>query len=405
MLAIKALLQDQKDAKRDEHHDRTKEIPWETTRHKVSNNTTRSPGSDVDKPDPPAILGINSQNQAPLDPRVSGLKLPRQGPESSAPICGVQSPKSPRGTTKDRKGPPSEHGPERVRYRGKVVRPDLPEPKLRMGIHVFLLKPVVENFFDKVELTWLLQNIPMRESAIYRYLNQQNYEGNDVFDMLHILHPYEKKILGGVMFGIDMSTEGSLLSLKRTETTICHRDITFRDVPGLQFVVRREDRIPDAVPPNIPEPPVSPPGWERPRTQRECRRRADSAGELRLASYDPSSYRIRDERARGRETMYPVESGAPSQSRQDDAVEDEEGWQYTRNISHHSRAHRLRAAIYMDEDRYSSPRSVGHASVSSDFEDQGYSDIEADQERMSLPEQDEDAVIDDMLKRYTTLFD
>ena len=68
-------------------------------------------------------------------------------------------------------------------------------------------------------------------------------------------------------------------------------------------------------------------------------------------------------------------------------------------------AQKLRAAIESDEDSSPDPRSVGHAVVPSDSEDQGYSDIEAELESMSLPEQDEDAVIDDMLKKYTTLFD
>ena len=216
-----------------------------------------------------------------------------------------------------------------------------------MGIHLFLLKPVVENFFDKVELTWLLQNTQMRESAIKRYMARQAYR-TDVFNTLHTLHPYEKKILDGVIFGIDMSTEGSLLSLERTETTICHRDITFTNVPGLQFVVRREDPIPDAVPPNIPEPPVSP--------RMSSRRR-------------------------------------PSRPRR---------YHYSDDSDSRSRAHRSRAA---EDHAPSNLRSVERAIVSSDSEDQGYTHIKADQEPVSLPEQDGDAVIDDMLKKYTTLFD
>ena len=404
MLAIKALLQDQKDAKRDEHHDRTKEIPKETSRHKISNTTTRSPGSDADKSDPSATLGINSQNQAPLDPRVSEFKLQLQGPESSAPTPAVLSPESPPGTTKDRKDPPSENGPERVRPRGRVVHPNLPEPKLRMGIHLFLLKPVVENFFDKVELTWLLQNTQMRESAIKRYMARQDYR-TDVFNKLHTLHPYEKKILDGVIFGIDMSTEGSLLSLERTETTICHRDITFRDIPGLQFVVRREDPIPDAVPPNIPEPPVSPRMSSRRRPSRPRRDHLfdDSDSE---SEYEPVRERTRPRREFPWQREDPAEHPRivaippvmssrrrPSRPRR---------YHYSDDSDIRSRGHRSRAA----EDRAPSLlRSVERAIVSSDSEDQGYTHIEAHQEPISLPEQDEDAVIDDMLKKYTTLFD
>ena len=134
--------------------------------------------------------------------------------------------------------------------------------------------------------------------------------------MLHKLHPYEEKILGGVIFGIDMSTEGSLLSLKRTQTTTYHRDITFKDVPGLQFVVGREDRIPDAVPLNVREPSVSPPSIAP----------HPGAGRPGLDRAHTFPTPPTHERARGRETMYPVESGAPSQSRQDAIVEYDDAW-------------------------------------------------------------------------------
>lgn len=176
MLAIKALLQDQKGAQRDEQHDRTKEIPREPDGQEVSNTSKRSLGSDADKSDPPATIRTNLQNQAPLDPRASESKRRLQDLESSASIAAVQGPGSPSGTMIYRRDQPRDDNANiQVRPRGRIVHPNLPEPKLRMGIHLFLLKPVVENFFDKVELTWLLQNIQMRESAISRYLGQHHY--------------------------------------------------------------------------------------------------------------------------------------------------------------------------------------------------------------------------------------
>ena len=47
MLAIKALLQEQKDAKRDENYDQTKEIPRETSRHNVAPKMTTAQQSLV----------------------------------------------------------------------------------------------------------------------------------------------------------------------------------------------------------------------------------------------------------------------------------------------------------------------------------------------------------------------
>ena len=383
MLAIKALLQDQGDVKKYEHHDRTKETPRGTSRHKISNETTRSPGSDADKSDPPATLGISSQNRVPLDPSVSESKLQLQGPEPSAPLRAVQSPESRPGTTKDKKDRPSDNDSERVRPRERVVRPDPPEPNLGFGIHLFLIKPVVEDFFDKVELTWLLQHVKMRESAINNYLNKQEYERKYVFDMLHTLHPYEKNILDGVIFGIDMSTEGSLLSLERTKTTICHRDIYFTNVPGLQFVVRRERQYPDEVI-------ISPPSVA-------IRERTRSP----MLSYEKSDPIPVMER-RARKSAYGWGGEARSQSRQDDIFYLDEVEQPSVSRERHS----SRAATYYSEDDRPPPsRLRGDAVDSSGLEEQGYSDIEAEQEPTSLPEQDEDVVIDDMLKKYTTIFD
>lgn len=368
MLAIKALLQDQKDAKRDEHHDRTKETPREPSRHKVSDNTTRSPGSDADKSDPPATLGINLQNQAPPDPGASGLEPQQQNLEPPASIAAVQNPKSPVGTTNDRDNRYSLTDLDRERAQKRGVRPCYPSPELKIGIHLFLLKPVVDNYFDKVELTWSLQNTQIRESAIYRYMAQQGDE-TSVFNMLHTLHEYEKMVLDGVIFGIDMTTEGSVLSLKRTKTTICHRDITFTDVPGLQFVVRRERQYPDEFIVTSRAP--------RGVSNRERTRHGDVRRGGPGLMLDETSYR----------------EAPPSQSRQDDIA---------------GRRRHLSVAIESvesDEDRYPSRRFREDASDSSSSEDQGYGDIEADQKPMPLPEQDEDVVIDDMLKKYTTLFD
>ena len=239
----------------------------------------------------------------------------------------------------------------------------------------------------------------MRESAIHNYLNQQEYGRNDVFDMLHTLHPYEKNILDGVIFGIDMSTEGSLLSLERTKTTICHRDITFTNVPGLQFVVRRERQYPDGVT-IIPPQRLSTRAW----TRESRREHVSPRGDPRLVSID-ASYPIRGERQTARADTYGGRGGAPSQSREDDIVILDEVEQPSAS-RRRPRSHRSRAATYYSEDdRPPPPQFIEVVNDSSGLEDQGYSDIEAEQEPTSLPEQDEDVVIDDMLKKYTTIFD
>ena len=132
ILTIKALLEDQKDVKRDENHNRTKETPRGTSGPKISSDIARNPGSDADKSNPPATLGINSQNQVPLDPSVSESQLQLQGPESSAPLCAVQSPDSRPGTTNDNVDRPSENDHERVTTprKGCTSRSSRTQPRL-----------------------------------------------------------------------------------------------------------------------------------------------------------------------------------------------------------------------------------------------------------------------------------
>ena len=101
---------------------------------------------------------------------------------------------------------------------------------------LFLLKPVVKDFFDKVELSWSVQNTRMQPQAIRKQMADHEQEGMpSVLEMLHNLHAYEQAM---VDLEISKYPEGSVLSLKRTKTDIQHRDMTFKAIPGLQFVVQ-----------------------------------------------------------------------------------------------------------------------------------------------------------------------
>ena len=112
--------------------------------------------------------------------------------------------------------------------------------KLDMELQLFLMKPIVQDFFDKIELTWLVHNPKMQDSAIRKYLAKNEDDGiPSVLDMLYTLHDYERTVVDSKMHDRVSGCEGSLLSLKRTKTEILHRNITLKDVPGLQFVVKR----------------------------------------------------------------------------------------------------------------------------------------------------------------------
>ena len=108
------------------------------------------------------------------------------------------------------------------------------DPELRM----FMLKPIVKDYFDKIELSWSVQNPRMHVSAIKNHLKRMETDSlPSVMDMLETLYDHEHSI-------IDVHQgQGELLSLKRTKTDIQHKDMLFKGVPGLQFVVEPR-RIP-----------------------------------------------------------------------------------------------------------------------------------------------------------------
>lgn len=109
---------------------------------------------------------------------------------------------------------------------------------IRSELNMFMLRPIVEDHFDKVELSWSIHNRKMHHSAIKSHLARMQADGLPSFiDTLETLSAYEHSIIDTHIAGTDTQRQGSLLSLKRTRTDIHHRDILFKGVPGLQFVV------------------------------------------------------------------------------------------------------------------------------------------------------------------------
>ena len=99
-------------------------------------------------------------------------------------------------------------------------------------LRMFMLKPIVKDYFNKIELTWSVQSPRVHVSTIRKHLAHMEESGlPSVVDMLETLYDYEHSMID------TYQGQGEILSLKRTKTDIQHRDITFKGVPGLQFVV------------------------------------------------------------------------------------------------------------------------------------------------------------------------
>ena len=103
-------------------------------------------------------------------------------------------------------------------------------------LQLFLLKPIVKDLFDRIELRWTVQDTNMPPQLILDDMNQDEKIGiPSVVEMLQQLHAFEQGIVDTL---IPKDSGRSILSLKRTTIDIRSRDMLFKAVPGLQFVVQ-----------------------------------------------------------------------------------------------------------------------------------------------------------------------
>lgn len=109
-------------------------------------------------------------------------------------------------------------------------------------LQLFLLTPIVQDLFDRIELRWFVQNTNMQPLAIREYMTKNEKAGlPSVVEMQQQLHAYEQAMVHSEAF---KASGGSVLSLQRTTTDIHARHMLFKAVPGLQFVVQRQVRQP-----------------------------------------------------------------------------------------------------------------------------------------------------------------
>ena len=107
-------------------------------------------------------------------------------------------------------------------------------------LQLFLLKPIIKDFIDMVQLSWDLCNVRIGRDDIRKEL--AIYEQDDkpaIWDVIESLYPHEHKVINS-----ETSAAGpgaSLASLKRTKADIQHRDIMFQGVPSLHFIIQRQD--------------------------------------------------------------------------------------------------------------------------------------------------------------------
>ena len=167
-----------------------------------------------------------------ISPTLSGQDRSRDMRTCSAPRGSFEASKAPSHTIDNENNHQRTGGLPLVRRTARSKS----EHHGRELLNLFLLKPIVKDFFDRVELSWPVRNSKMQPLAIRKYMANHEQEGlPSVIEMLHDLHAYEQAM---VDLEVSKYPEGSILSLRRTHTDIRHRDMIFKDIPGLQFVVQ-----------------------------------------------------------------------------------------------------------------------------------------------------------------------
>ena len=104
-------------------------------------------------------------------------------------------------------------------------------------IQLFLLKPTVKDLFDTIELRWSIQNTNMRPLAIREHMAKNEKDDlPSVVEMLQQLHAHEQSMVDSLL---SQGSGDAVIFLQRTKTDIQLRDMHFKAIPGLQFVVQR----------------------------------------------------------------------------------------------------------------------------------------------------------------------
>ena len=103
---------------------------------------------------------------------------------------------------------------------------------------IFLMKPIIHDLVDVIQLSWRTHKAQMQQHDVRKQINRNKQEGHlAVLDLYQNLYDHEYRAIDSEV--AKAGSGASLVSLKRTTSNLWHRDIYFKGVPGLQFVLLR----------------------------------------------------------------------------------------------------------------------------------------------------------------------
>ena len=101
------------------------------------------------------------------------------------------------------------------------------------------MKPVIQDLVDVIQLSWKIHKLQVQQSEIQKQMTKIEDQGLPlVSDIYQNLYTYEHTAIETQFkrFG----TGASLASLERTFSDLKHREILFKGVPGLRFIIEYE---------------------------------------------------------------------------------------------------------------------------------------------------------------------
>ena len=105
-----------------------------------------------------------------------------------------------------------------------------------MEQQIFFLEPKLQDRFDKIVLSWTVQNPKLSENAIGEHIKQHEKAGlSDMAKTLENLHPFEQRVVENAI--ANCRTKVRVAFALRTTSDLSTRNIRFQGVPGLHFVV------------------------------------------------------------------------------------------------------------------------------------------------------------------------
>ena len=105
-------------------------------------------------------------------------------------------------------------------------------------LEFFLMKPTINDLGDVIQLSWKIHKLRMQQAEILNHISNNEQEGlPPVHEIYQALYTHEHVALEDEISRAGAGSYVALRSMKRIYTDLTYREILFKGIPGLQFVL------------------------------------------------------------------------------------------------------------------------------------------------------------------------